>query len=108
MKKIPFTQSLLKRNSPVVKLHPSFILAVANTKNFKSLEEEILKIDLISQVVQVEGMYDLVIKIESDSIHEIKCVVAKIQNIKSVRTCLLLFGIESNYLKNKGDENNHE
>lgn len=96
-----FLQSLTKKDHTVVKSDPSFVLVSSDSdKHTHKIIERISKIDLVSQVVQVEGMYDLVVKIDSNSIDKIKDVIAnKIRHIDGVRTCLSLFGVYPYHLK---------
>ena len=98
-----FLQSLTKNDHIVTKSNPSFVLVSSDSdKHAHKIIEKISKIDLVSQVVQVEGMYDLVVRIESDSVDKIKDVIAnKIRHIDGVRTCLSLFGVYPYHAKSR-------
>ena len=104
-----FLQSLTKNDQHIAKSNPSFVLVISDSdKRTHKIIEKISKIDLVSQVVQVEGMYDLVVRIESDSVDKIKHVIAnKIRHIDGVRTCLSLFGVYPYHAKSRGGESNH-
>lgn len=98
-------QSLASKEYSLNKPPPSFVLVSSDTQSTKEIKDQISKIPLVSEVIVVGGMYDLVIKIESESSNEIKDVIAnKIRNVEGVRTCLSLFGIDPNYPVKKGSK----
>ena len=84
-----------KGTTAVAKSNPTFVLINSDNENYThKIMAKISKIDSVSQVMQVEGMYDLVARIESDSVDKIKDIVGnKIRSIEGVRTCLSLFGV---------------
>ena len=95
-------QALASKSHSHSKSDPSFVLVSSDMQSIKKIKEKISKIPLVSEVIDVAGMYDLVVKIESDSSKEIKDVIAnKIRNVDGVRTCLSLFGIDPNYSGDK-------
>ena len=77
------------------KSNPSFVLISSDLSDNEKIKEEISKMPLVLDIIEVRGMYDLVVKIESDSNNEIKDIIAnKIRNVEGVRTCLSLFGFD--------------
>ena len=84
--------SLRKINQDAATTNPSFVLVSCDENSTEAVRKELESIPLV-KVNVVEGMYELVVKIESDSIQEIKNLIAsKIRCINGVRTCLTLFG----------------
>lgn len=77
------------------KSNPSFVLISSDLSDNEKIKEEISKMPLVLDIIEVRGMYDLVVKIESDSNNEIKDIIAnKIRNVEGVRTCLSLLGFD--------------
>ena len=87
-----------QKDNALSKLNPSFVLISSDRDNNHKIKDKISNIQNVSQVVQVEGMYDFVIRLESDSIDGVKEIIAnKIRNIDGVRTCLSLLGDDPRY-----------
>jgi len=62
----------------------------------KPILEKIRLIPIVSDIKQVEGMYDVVIRLDSASIAEIeRIIVKKIRMMYGVRTCITLQGAKS-------------
>ena len=88
-------QKLTNKQHTNNKSNPSFVLISSDRSYNEKIKEEISKMSLVSDIIDVRGMYDLVIKIESDSNNEIKDIIAnKIRKVEGVRTCLSLFGFD--------------
>lgn len=74
---------------------PTFVLISSDIKGVERIKKQISKIPVVSDLTEVAGMYDLIIRIESNSPSEIKDIIAnKIRSIDDVRSCMSLFGIE--------------
>ena len=77
------------------KSNPSFVLISSDLSDNEKIKEEISKMPLVLDIIEVRGMYDLVVKIESDSNNEIRGIIGnKIRNVEGVRTCLSLLGFD--------------
>ena len=106
----PSMNTTLSLQTPASKSHvsksdPSFVLVSSDMQSVEKIKERISKISLVSEVIEVTGMYDLVIKIESSISRDVKDVIAKkIRNIDGVRTCLSLFGTDPNCSSEKNTE----
>ena len=71
--------------------HHTFVLLSCEKNSIKSILKEINSIPIVSDIKEVEGMYDLVVRLDSSSFDETKkAVVEKIRIIEGVRTCLML------------------
>ena len=100
-----FLQSLKKNNDEITQSNPSFVLIGCDKREIGKIKKELSSISLVSKVVEVEGVYELVVKTESDSVYKIKNMIAsKIRTINGVRTCLPLFGADPNYLAFRNKE----
>ena len=83
----------------------SFVLISLDIPKTKYVKELLSKIPLVSQVIDVRGMYDLVIKMESESNNAIKdAVVHQIRHMKGVRACIPLFGFNIKHSISKKDK----
>ena len=75
---------------------PTFVLLSCEKNITESIIEKIKLISIVSYVKQVEGMYDIVIRLDSTSFEEIKkVIVEKIRIMDGVRTCITLEGARS-------------
>lgn len=78
--------------------NPSFVLLSCVDEYIESIRDEVLSIPVVKDAEKVEGMYDMVVTMKSDSGEEIKqAITNKIRSIKGVRTSLILFG--TNYMR---------
>ncbi len=76
--------------------NPTFVLLSCEKNTIESIIEKIRLISIVSDVKQVEGMYDVVIRLDSNSFEEIKkVIVEKIRVMDGVRTCITLEGARS-------------
>ena len=74
---------------------PSFVLLVCDHHATDSVMEKICSLSTVTSVRKVEGLYDLLVVIRSESTQRIKQTIAdKIRTIDGVRTCLTLFGLD--------------
>ena len=88
-------QKLASKQHTNNKSNPSFVLISSDMSDNEKIKDEISKMPLVSDVIEVRGTYDLVVKIESDSSNEIKGIIGnKIRSVEGVRTCLSLFGFD--------------
>ena len=71
--------------------HPTFVFLSCEKNKIKSILKKTHSIPIVSDVKEVEGIYDMVIRLDSHSFDEIKkVVVEKIRIMDGVRTCLTL------------------
>jgi len=90
-----FSADAVKENQSVIET-PTFVLLSCEKNQIKSILEKIRDIPIMSDVKQVEGMYDVVIRLDSTSMDEIKkVIVEKIRIMDGVRTCITLEGARS-------------
>lgn len=97
MKSVKLFYKKRQKNDPKLQLddNPSFVLLSCIDEYIESVIDELLSIPVVTDVKKVEGMYDMVVTIRSDSGEEIKqAITNKIRLIKGVRTSLVLFGTD--------------
>lgn len=77
-------------------LNTTFVLLECEEKMIESVLEKIRLISIVSDVKQVQGAYDIVIRLEASSYDTIQQTIAKkIRIIKGIRTGITLHGIKS-------------
>ena len=87
--------NIVKENQNVIE-NPTFVLLSCEKNAIESILKKIRVISIVSDVKQVEGMYDVVIRLDSTSFEEIKkVIVKKIRIMDGVRTCITLEGARS-------------
>ena len=71
--------------------NPTFVLLSCEKNAIKSVLKKINSIPMVSDIKHVEGIYDIVIRLDSPSFDEIKKVIVdKIRTVNGVRTCITL------------------
>ncbi|MCA9820687.1 MAG: hypothetical protein KC440_08165 [Nitrosarchaeum sp.] len=76
--------------------NPTFVLLSCEKNATESIIKKIRLIPITSDVKQVEGMYDIVIRLDCTSFGEAKkVIVEKIRIMDGVRTCITLEGARS-------------
>jgi len=91
-------QSFLKNTTKEqnFKENPTFVLLSCEKNKAKAIVEKMRCLSIVSEVKLVEGMYDVVIRLDSPSFEEIKKVIVEnIRGIEGVRTCITLEGAKS-------------
>ena len=74
---------------------PSFVLLMCDHRAADSVMEKICSLSTVTSVRKVDGMYDLLVVMRSESTQRIRQTIAdKIRTIDGVRTCLTLFGLD--------------
>ena len=72
---------------------PSFVLLTCDDGKLNSIINELKNIPIVSDVQQVQGMYDIIVQLNSTSNNTVKeNTRTKIRYIDGVRTTLTLLG----------------
>lgn len=72
---------------------PSFVLLICDDKKLDSIINELKNIPIVSDVQQVQGMYDVIVQLNSASNDTVKeNTRTKIRYIDGVRSTLTLVG----------------
>jgi len=91
----PCSINRIKENPDCIQI-PTFVLLSCEKNETKPILEKIRLIPIVSDIKQVEGMYDVVIRLDSASFAEIeRIIVKKIRMMYGVRTCITLQGAKS-------------
>ena len=73
-----------------------YVLIVCDVGFEKSIFSELKTINLVKEVKEVIGEYDILVKLESNDSDELKNIIpSKIRKIPNIRTALTLTVIES-------------
>ncbi len=74
----------------------AFVLINAELDSEKYITEQLNKIECVTNVDSVYGVYDLVVKIESTTMEEVKNIISyNIRRINHVRSTLTMIIIEN-------------
>jgi|TARA_B100001971_G_C18157913_1_gene519660 DNA-binding Lrp family transcriptional regulator len=74
----------------------AFVLINAELDSEKYIIEQLNKIECVTNVDSVYGVYDLVIKIESNTMDEVKNIISyNVRRINHVRSTLTMIVIEN-------------
>jgi DNA-binding Lrp family transcriptional regulator len=78
-------------------LHKAFIFLNAEVGAEDELVQELMEIKNITGVFNLYGVYDIAVKIEAETMEELKMVVAsKIRKLSNIRSTLTLIAAEDN------------
>ena len=87
--------STIKKNQSLIQ-NPTFVLLSCEKNKINLILKKIRLISIASDVKHVEGVYDIVVRLDSTSFDEIKkVIVEEIRTLAGVRTCITLQGARS-------------
>jgi len=90
---LSISQSKSQNNNKADSPNPSFVLIGCDQNMADIITEKILQIPTVTDVKQVAGMYDVLVELQSDSIHEIKqAITERIRSIPGIKMSLTLLG----------------
>ena len=88
-----FSSDSVKNNSF---MNPTFVLLGCEKGLAKNICKKIVRVPTVTDVKCVEGMYDMVIRLDSPSFDEIKkAIIERIRTMDGVLTCITLQGAKS-------------
>jgi DNA-binding Lrp family transcriptional regulator len=77
-------------------MNPTFVLLGCEKGLAKNICEKIARVPTVTDVKCVEGVYDMVIRLDSHSFDEIKkAIIERIRTMDGVQTCITLQGARS-------------
>ncbi len=75
------------------KLVESYILILVETGKEYEVAEEIKRIEGVEDVLITYGIYDIVVKVETESLEKLNEIVTRIRRIPGVRQTTTLVGV---------------
>ena len=83
----------IKSQNNKIELNPSFVLIGCDQNMIDIITEKIQKIPTVTDVKLVSGMYEILVVLQSDSIHKIRQVITeKIKPLPGIKMSLALLG----------------
>ncbi len=74
----------------------AFVLVNSDPEVEEELIEELIKVEGVKEVHSVYGIYDFIVKVESDSLEELKSAITwKIRRLRKVRTSATMIVAQS-------------
>ena len=73
-----------------------YVLIICDVGFVKSIIIELETVNFIKEIKEIMGEYDILVKLESDNLNELKNIIpSKIRKIPNIRTTLTLTVVES-------------